>query len=105
MADKGTVLVTNDAGTPWVKMLVATATWDPASTATSALSTTTTVTVAGASVGDPVVAALTTNTTTGGQLFAAVTAADTVRVGFFNMTTSNPLDLASGTLKVVVFKI
>jgi hypothetical protein len=105
MADKGTVLVTNDAGSPWVKMLVGTATWDPANIAADAgVCTATTVTIAGARVGDPTLAALTTNTTTVAEVFSQVTADDTVSVSIFNKTGA-AYNATSGTLKVVVFKI
>lgn len=89
-------------GTPIAKVLSATTTWDPADIATGAV-TTTTVTVTGAAVGDPVFVGLTTLTTEDALLVGKVSAADTVEVVLLNHTGAN-MNLASGTLRAVVFK-
>lgn len=77
-------------------------TWDPASVP-AGVSTTNTVTVTGATVGNPAMAGLTTLTTEGLQLSATVSGAGFVRVVLFNPT-SAAVDLASGTLNVAVLK-
>jgi hypothetical protein len=76
--------------------LPGTATYDAPSIASGA-STTTTLTVTGAAVGNAVAASLSSHTTQGLLLSATVSAADTVTVTLFNPTGS-PVDLASGTL-------
>lgn len=75
--------------------LFGTATWDPASVAAGA-ATSTTVTVTGAALGDSAVAAFSLSTA-GLIISAAVTAADTVTVHLFNPT-GGAIDLASGTV-------
>jgi hypothetical protein len=105
MADKGTVVVTNDAGASYVKLLVGTATWDPATAATDgSVSAAATMTVTGAVPGDPCIGALTTNTVEGDYILASVTATDTVSYQVFNKSGAES-DLASGTVKVLVVKI
>jgi parallel beta-helix repeat protein len=74
---------------------------DPISLADGA-QTTKTVTVANAAVGDPVIASF-SNSLQGIALSAYVSAADTVTVVFQNETTGT-IDLASGTVRAVVFK-
>lgn len=85
--------------------LTNTKTWAPAATAASqGAKVTTTISVPGAVVGDTVVASHTQHI--GAQaatLHAYVSAADTVTVDFIN-TGATAVTLASGTLKVRVFK-
>lgn len=82
--------------------LAAEVTWDPASLANGA-SASQSVTVTGAAVGDPAVAGFTGINAAGWRLTACVIAANTVSV-FLTNNTGGTLNLASGTLKVVVFK-
>ncbi|WP_217568808.1 hypothetical protein [Mesorhizobium sp. GbtcB19] len=82
--------------------LSATGTWDPASTANGA-SSSTTITVTGAAVGDMALASLSTVTAGNWHISAIVTSANTVTVSLENVTGAT-VDLASGTLKVSVFK-
>lgn len=99
-------------GTNWVasedspKILAGTTTWDPGSLANS-VSETTTVTVTGARVGDPAMAALTTipaGATAGKWMLAAnVTSNNTVTVVLWNAG-AGTVNLGSGTLNVVVAK-
>ena len=80
--------------------LTGSATWDPASAASGAQSTTT-VTVAGAAIGDFCQA--TFSLSQGGMVFTAyVSAANTVTVVASN-TSGSPIDLTSGTVKVRVW--
>lgn len=79
-----------------------TATWDPGSVS-PALSVTTTVTVAGAAIGDYVLASLTTIVGNSLQLSAHIDSANTVRVVLSNPT-SAAIDPASGTLRVLVLR-
>jgi spore coat protein U-like protein len=85
--------------------LRATAVWDPPATAaTQGAQVTTTVTVPGAAVGDMVV--VSHSSMAAGSAVAIdgiVTAANTVTVRLINETAA-AVDLASGTLKVLVFK-
>jgi hypothetical protein len=76
-------------------------TWDPPSV--NSLGTTTTmVTVPGASLGDKVMVSF--SLSLGGlMMFAEVTATNTVTVTLFNPTTA-AIDLGSGTLSVLVLK-
>jgi hypothetical protein len=77
-----------------------TATWDPASTADGAM-TSTTVTVTGATVGDTVTVGFSNAVPAGAILAGSVTAADTVTVTLFNKS-GGVLDLASGTVRASV---
>lgn len=77
----------------------ATKTYDPPSIADGAM-TSTTVTYAGAAIGDKFFAVFSLAVPAGAILDAQVTAADTVTVTLFNKT-GGALDLASGTLRVV----
>jgi hypothetical protein len=77
--------------------LSATATWNPASVADDAM-TSTTVTVTGAAVGDTVTVGFSQAVPAGALLAGAVTATNTVTVTLFNKT-GGALDLASGTLR------
>lgn len=81
--------------------LSGTATYDPPSLADAA-GASTTVTVTGAALGDVALASFSLSTQ-GITVTANVTATDTVTVRFQNET-GGVLDLASGTLKAVVFK-
>lgn len=83
------------------KVLSNTGTYDAPSIATLS-STTTTLTVTGATVGSPCTAGLTTLTTQGLVISANVSALNTVTVVIFNPTVG-AVDLASGTLKVNCF--
>lgn len=80
-------------------------TYDPASIASGAVISTT-VTVPGASVGDVALASHSDSSTANAdqlEISAKVTASDTVTV-FFRNNYSSAVDLASGTLRVVVIK-
>lgn len=81
--------------------LTGTATYDPPSLADGA-GASTTVTVTGAALGDVALASFSLSTQ-GITVTANVTAADTVTVRFQNES-GGVIDLASGTLKAVVFK-
>lgn len=78
--------------------------WNPSSVAANGGVQTTTITVSGASMGDPVVCGLSSLNLGGIILSGTVTAANTVTITLFNHT-STARDLASGTLKVGVWKI
>lgn len=78
-----------------------TGTWNPSSIASGA-TTTTTLTVSGASLGDFTLASFSLSLA-GLQLTSYVSAADTVTVVLSNLTGS-AVDLASGTLAVLVLK-
>jgi hypothetical protein len=78
-----------------------TATWDPASVASGA-TVTTTVTVSGASLGDFTLESFSLSLA-GLQLTSYVSAANTVTAVLSNLTGS-AVDLASGTLSVLVLK-
>lgn len=90
------------SGAPITKHLSATATWDPASVADAAV-TSTTVGVPGAAIGDTVAVGFSVAVPAGALLVGAVTAADVVTVTLFNKTGA-ALDLASGTLRADVWK-
>jgi hypothetical protein len=101
----------NDAGTDVevasanvVKQaLTATATWNPGSIADAAVASTT-ITVTGAAVGDIAYATHDQFGAVDVLISAHVQAADTVRVVFMNKT-GGALDVASGTLRVVVWDV
>lgn len=78
-----------------------TATWNPGSVAAGS-STTTTVTVSGATLGDFVLASFSLDLQ-GLTLAHYVSSSNTVTVVLSNMTAS-AIDLASGTLKVLVLR-
>lgn len=82
-------------------ILTGTATWNPASIANGA-NDSTTVTVTGATVGQPAFAGFSSVTTSGWIISAFVTATDTVTVTLRN-TTGGAVDLASGTVTAKVF--
>lgn len=99
--DAGTDSVSiGNGGAGIKKILSATKTWDPPSTST--LGTTTTLTVTGATVGDPAFASFDQITSGTWFISANVTASDTVTVAI--LVTSGATDLGSGTLRAVVFK-
>jgi len=76
----------------------ASTTWDPASVASGA-ATSTTVTLTGAAIGDPIQATFSQAVPAGVMLGANVTATDTVTVTLANLSGSSQ-DLASGTVRV-----
>ena len=76
------------------------ATWDPASLAAGAW-TSTTIAVTSASIGSPATAGLSTITVAGLVLTAAVTSPGTVTVTLVN-NTAGVVDVSSGTLRVYV---
>lgn len=78
------------------------ATWDPASVASGA-ATTTTITVTGAVLGDLAIASFSIALPAGVVISAAVTATDTVTVTLANLSGSAQ-DLASGTVRTTVIK-
>ena len=85
---------------PW---RTGTATWNPGSTADNAVATTT-VSVRGAKVGQPVSVGFSSLTNENVVLDAHVQADDTVRVVLLNKT-GGALDPASGTVTVVVWRV
>lgn len=82
--------------------LTGTVVWDPPSVADNA-ATTTTFSIPGAKVGDICTAAFSTYVTAGAFLVAHVFADDEVVVALYNRS-GGALDLASGTVRVVVHK-
>lgn len=80
--------------------LSTTTTWDPASLNASTSEVKSAITLTGAAVGDPVIAALSSITTAGWEIQANVTATDTVAV-YIKNNTGGTVDLASGTLTVI----
>lgn len=84
------------------KILSASATWDPPSLA-NLTTTSTTVTVEGAAVGD-VVSVTHTTATNGFLLYGLVTSPNTVTVTLLNAT-GGTVNVDSGTLKVLVHKV
>jgi hypothetical protein len=96
------------AGTPgtWVAVyapLIATQTFDPGSLATNAATALQTVTVTGAALGDAVDVTFSLDAA-GVQFLGFVSAADTVKYYAVNLAGANPVDLASGTVRVLVRK-
>ena len=85
--------------------LEATATWQPGTAGVIAnqSSSSTTITVAGATAGDKVLASLTTLTTAAFGISAHVSAANTVTVVISNLTGASTPTIASGILSVLVF--
>jgi hypothetical protein len=97
----GSVLVNAASAYGNFGWLSASATWDPPSVANGA-STATTISVPSAALGDTVNASF--SLSLGGlSLSAQVSAADTVQVRLSN-NSGAPVDLASGTIRVQVFK-
>jgi hypothetical protein len=86
------------------RVLRGSATWNPPSTADGAIASTT-VTCLGARIGDPVTVGFTANVAGNELLWTGyVQAADTVRVVFLNKQGA-AVDLASGTITVMVFQL
>lgn len=92
---------TGSTGPQGVTLLTGSATWNPPDTL-SLHSTSTTVGVTGAAVGQTCVAALSTLTTEDAIITCVVSNTDTATVRMFNTGGSN-LDLNSGTVTVTVF--
>lgn len=90
-----------NAGTPIVKHLSATTTWDPASVAAGTQHAIQTMTVTGAALGDTVVVSFNQDLQ-GMQLTGYVSAANTVSVILRNGT-AGAINLASGTLRADVW--
>lgn len=90
------------SGTAIKQHLAATKTWDPASVADGAM-TSTTVTVTGAAIGDLVAVGFSLAVPAGMVLSGSVTASNTVTVTLFNKSGSVQ-DLASGTLRAAVWQ-
>ena len=88
-------------GTPILKHLSETKTWDPPNVGNGA-QTTTTVTVTGAALGDEVVCSFNKDLQ-GMRLTGYVSATDTVTVVLRN-DTGGAIDLASGTLRASVWQ-
>jgi len=86
-----------------VGQLATTATWNPASISAGSYEDTD-VTVAGAAVSDHVMVSLSSMLTDVMMISGHVSDVDTVKVVLFNPTAS-PVNLASGTLNVLVFKV
>ena len=83
-------------------MWTVTATWDPASAAAGAQTTTDTITVPGVAVGDMVLGvSLTTEVAASPLIRARVTAANTVVLAIISGT-GVTADMASGTLRLVI---
>ena len=86
------------------KVLRASATWNPPSIGNGAV-TSVVVDCLGAKIGDPVAVGFTANAAGNDILWSGyVQAADKVRVTFLNQT-GGALDLASGTVNVLVFQL
>lgn len=98
----GATAVFNTANRAPEVELYASGTWDPPNLAAGA-NTTTTITVNGARAGDLVRVSLSTLTTQVMTLTGVVSANDTVQVVLANLS-GGAIDLASGTLRVVVEK-
>lgn len=88
---------------PAQQQLTATATWNPANMAADGNVVSTTITVTGAAVGDVCYASHDQIGANDVLVSAHVQAADTVRVLLQNKT-GGALDIASGTLRVLVWK-
>jgi len=97
---KATAVQSN--GTEVAKALSGSATFDFSSISANSLATTT-MTVTGASVGDPVAFGTTLGAVNGLIPYAQVSSADTVSYGWYNVT-AGAIDPASATYKVRVFK-
>lgn len=84
------------------KLYYGSATVDPASLAAGAKTTIATMTITGAALGDRVEDTSFSLDLAGARIHAWVSAANTVSYYFVNENGANPLDLASGTLRVKV---
>lgn len=98
-----TVNITGTGGGSSGSWLTGTASWDPVSLAPGEY-VTTTVTVAGAALGDAAEASFSNAVPGGVLLLASVTAADTVTVTLLNISGTTQ-DLGSGTLTARVFSV
>lgn len=88
---------------PYQRTLKNSTTWDPASIGANS-STTTTLTVTGAALGDPVTISKTSGSYSNGEIyFAYVSATDTVTIQLQNGS-GGTFDIASATFNVVVLK-
>lgn len=96
-------VIIGSGGAAITKTLKGSTTWDPASIADGAV-TSTTVTVTGAVAGDPCIVSHTQLGANNVMLSAHISAADTATVVLFNKTGAG-YDLASGTLTVFCFKV
>lgn len=87
-------------------ILSATATWDPAGGLTTGSTTGVDITVTGAALGNPAIASLSSMSgfSSGLLITAYVRTTDTVRVQILNETGST-IDIGSGTLRAIVFKV
>lgn len=93
--------ISNAAGA-LVAAITATTNWNPPAVASDGF-VATTLTVAGAAIGNPVSAGFTSLDNANVTIHAHVSAANTVRVMIHNKTGAS-VDLAAGTLRVAVFK-
>jgi hypothetical protein len=86
-----------------VQMLKGSTTWDPASISANS-STTTTITVSGAALGDPVTISKTSGSYSNGEVyFAYVSATNTVTIQLQNVS-GGTFDISSATYNVIVLK-
>ena len=83
-------------------IFVGSATYDPPSLATGAKDTIQTMTVTGVALGDKVTGVSFSNDLAGCRIVAWVSAANTVSFYAINENGANPVDLASGTVRVTV---
>lgn len=96
-------VVIGPGSAPMKKVLFNTATWDPANLAANGDSTSTTITVTGALTTDLAIAGHSAIGSNAVLITAHVSAADTVTVVIENRS-GGALDIASGTLSVMVFR-
>lgn len=94
-------LTVGSAGTAIVAVKSTSTTWDPGSLANGATTETTVAGFTGLAAGDPAVASLSTLTNAAWQISAHVVNSTTVHVTLTNAT-GGTVDLASGTLRVMV---
>lgn len=97
----GQVSIGNSGATYITNHRSATTTWDPASIANGAM-TSTTVTVTGAAIGNPCITGFSIAVPAGGLLVCSITASNTATVTLMNHT-GGTLDLGSGTLRASFF--
>ncbi len=99
---RGSTVALGVGGTPFIKVLSATTTWNPANILAGGAETKT-VTVTGAAVGDPAFAGHTAMTSGKWSITAYVSATDTVSVNIVNHEAIAG-DWGSGTLRAIVWK-